>query len=330
MNSRGNRLDTLSEGEDEALRACLDSLAAPDAALSIERDPYWPKWDSPWWKLALLREAGTLERAPVEVVRALGRAADRRWLHHFPIEEGELPPGKDPHRDVACHCALGTLYRILGTAGLDVDREHPWMREWFLRYQIEDGGLNCDEAAYRKSPPRSSFLSTLPPLEAVLFHTARELAPPELEFLRRGAGYLLDRRLCRSRRDPSRWIDRRWLAPSFPRFYGYDVLRGLTFVTAWAERTRSPIPRAAIGESVLAVESRLDGGGRVLSAGNHLLAIGTLAPDGAGGWKRIDRALSFDLLDAWGAPGRPSPFLTREWQEVESRLSRLERDGLLE
>jgi len=31
-------------------------LSTLPALQSIERDPYWPKWDSPWWHMVLLHE----------------------------------------------------------------------------------------------------------------------------------------------------------------------------------------------------------------------------------------------------------------------------------
>ena len=71
-------------------------------------------------------------------------------LKIFPIEPGELPPGASPQRDVLCHCALGSMVQILSACGRDVDRELPWIKPWFVRYQMADGGLNCDDTAYRQ------------------------------------------------------------------------------------------------------------------------------------------------------------------------------------
>ncbi len=31
-------------------------LTSEEALQSIGRDPYWPKWDSPWWHMSLLNE----------------------------------------------------------------------------------------------------------------------------------------------------------------------------------------------------------------------------------------------------------------------------------
>jgi hypothetical protein len=54
--------------------------------------------------------------------------------------------------------------------------------------------------------------------------------------------YLLERGLFRSKRTGA-VIDEAWLQPSLPRFYQYDVLRGLRLVARWG---RAPIPREAL------------------------------------------------------------------------------------
>ena len=57
------RLDALpqpapgSEPERE-VELSIAYLASPDALASLEADTYWPKWDSPWWHMVLLRERG--------------------------------------------------------------------------------------------------------------------------------------------------------------------------------------------------------------------------------------------------------------------------------
>lgn len=216
-------------------------LETRDALDAIARDPYWPKWDGPWWRMVLLWEMGLAPRLPKACVDALTRAIDSHCLHHFPIRADEVPPGVDPVRQVPCHCQIGTVYQVLAAAGADVDAALPWIRPWFLKYQLPDGGLNCDEAAYTRPVPRSSFLSTLPPLEAVLFCTPREFTPQERAFVDRGAHYLIRRRLCRSL-SKGGVIDESWLKPCFPRFYFYDVLRGLRFLARWSVRFGQALP----------------------------------------------------------------------------------------
>src|SRR5512138_3218104 len=85
----------------------IEYLASPEAAASLEKDPYWPKWHSPWWHLLALREAGV--EPPRDAVRAVVGAATRRYLPFIPKSEAELPPGKSLRYDVWCFCALGSL-----------------------------------------------------------------------------------------------------------------------------------------------------------------------------------------------------------------------------
>ncbi|MCM2322172.1 MAG: hypothetical protein NDJ90_02815 [Oligoflexia bacterium] len=128
----------------------LDYLRSDEALKSIRRDPYWPKWHSPWWHMLLLHEMGLASRIPPPAIRAMVDALKTHYLPVFPICEEEFPAGTDPYRQVACHCALGSIYQVLFAAEVDVDQELPWIRPWFLKYQLPDGGLNCDDAAYRK------------------------------------------------------------------------------------------------------------------------------------------------------------------------------------
>src|SRR5262249_32545141 len=147
--------------------------------------------------------------------------------------------------------------------GLDAEREVPWLRAWFPRYQLADGALNCDEEAYTRPVPRGSIVSTLPPLEALLFDARGPLSPAEEAFLDRGAAYLLARRLFRSISKGGAPIDPALLEPCFPRFYHYDVLRGLAFVAAWAERRAKPLPAEAIAEAAAAIARGADAAGRI-------------------------------------------------------------------
>jgi len=100
--------------------------------------------------------------------------------------------------------------------------------------------------------PRSSIVSTLPILEAALDLSARTAAEDAL--LERGADYLIQRRLFRSLSRQGAVIDERWLKPLFPRFYHYDVLRGLHFLVNWAVKNRKSLPLAAVEESVTALK----------------------------------------------------------------------------
>jgi hypothetical protein len=125
-----------------------------------------------------------------------------------------------------CFCAVGSLL-----CAADGVATIPWADDFIVRYQLPDGGWNCDEDSRV-----SSIVSTVPVLEYLL--TRPGLRP----VLERGMTYLLERGLFRSKRTGA-VIDEAWLHPSLPRFYQYDVLRGLRLVARWGG---APIPREAL------------------------------------------------------------------------------------
>ncbi len=291
-------------------------LASEKARASLARDPYWPKWDSPWWHITLLWELGRADAIPEEAAEAMLAAIEAKYPRWFPNPREPLPAGKDSHRDGLCHCALGHMVQALEARGLDVDARAPWMRAWFLRYQLPDGGLNCDESAYDQGTA-SSVQSTLPALEAVL-SAPRPLTPSEEMFVDRGAEYLIARRLV-CRRSDGRVMNESFLKMGFPRFYDYDALRGLSFLARWSVLRRRFVPRDAVAGLLSALDARFpDGQVRVEKAG--LAAEGSLNPAADGSWSRGPASV-FPLLESVRRVGAVSPPLTKAWAEVRAVLA---------
>lgn len=300
---------------DRWVAASAAYLASAKARESLARDPYWPKWDSPWWHLTLLHELGRADAIPPEAAEAMLAAIEAKYPRWFPNPREPLPPGKDYHRDGLCHCGLANMLQALEAAGVDADGRAPWMRAWMLRYQLPDGGLNCDERVYEKGGA-SSVQSTVPALEAVL-SAPRGLSPAEEEFVDRGAEYLIARRLCRRRSD-GLVMHEDFLKICFPRFYDYDVLRGLSFLAAWSRVRRRLVPREAVAVDMAALAERFpDGKVRVERAG--LAAEGSLNPGADGTWSR-GPASTFALLESVRRPGQISEVLTRRWAEIREVL----------
>lgn len=310
--------------DDPEVQALAADLASPATAQRLADDPYWPKWDAPWWKLLALHEVGLVGAAPPAALDALGAAVAERYLTFFPFTADQVPPGTDPHRDVMCHCALGCLSELLRAAGRDVEKVVPWSRGWFLRYQLPDGGLNCDEAVYVRDVPHSSIVSTVAALEAVLGHPRRTAG--EHAFLARGVRYLLDRKLglvgASTGRRP---IDARWLEPIFPRFYFYDVLRGLTLVTRWAVEEQGELEAEALAEPLLAIAARVGRDG-ALAAGRDDHATKTLARAADGTWEKGQPAGTFPLLERLRGPAAAAG-LTARWYDALDALATLDAAG---
>jgi hypothetical protein len=303
-------------------------LASDAAQRSLDADVYWPKWHSPWWHMVLLWELGEARRIPGRAVSKMVEGLNALPLHIFPIRPEEAR-GFDPSRHAPCHCALGTIDQVLTACEVDVDSAVPWIRPWFSRYQMADGGLNCDETAYLvESECPSSMVGTIPPVEAMMQGRS---SPEQEAFLEHAAGFLIERKLMLGsptvHNAEERDAQGSWLSPCFPRFYFYDVLRGLAALVAWAERSGRTIPLAAV-ESVA----------------NHLVE---LFPDGvvrrrrqgfascptsrgwtaAGEWVRGYPTTSFLLLEVTSAPGGASAALTRQWSAARHGLLHLIEAG---
>ncbi len=296
-----------------------------DAALrSIEADVYWPKWDTPWWHMLLLHELGEARRIPERVVVKMTEALAAFPIKIFPVHEGDLPPGADPNRDVLCHCALGSIVQVLAACGSDVDRELPWIRPGFARYQMADGGLSCDDTAYRaQGECPSSMVATISPFEAMLLGRRDDWTAERAAFVERAADFLIGRRLMlgsATRHNAEERVSQvAWRKPCFPRFYFYDVLRGLAALVRWAEIADRPLPFGAIAGVVDHLRATFPDGAvrrrRLCFEGR-----GTWMRAPSGEWVRHTPALRFPLLDATSALDQPCPFLTRQWSAARQGL----------
>lgn len=286
----------------------LRFLESGEALAQIAADPYWPKWEGPWWRMALLWEMGRATEIPPVVVKAMVAAINGHYLRDFPAAEGDLPPGKDPYRDVICHCAVGVMFQILHGCGVAVDEEIPWLRPWLLRYPLPDGGLNCDFGA-----KVGSLVPTTTALEAILHCTPRPFTEPELNFMARAANYLLDRKLG-WKKSSGELINPDWLTPIFPCFYEYDVLRGLTVVTQWAEKTGAVLETESVRDAVFALEKFFNSEAPVRRS--HL-QIRSLRQSATGEWMK-ESAKSFPLLEISAQPEFGLAILWREWEATRA------------
>jgi len=296
-------------------------LGSKKAKESLALDPYYPKWDSPWWHMTLLWELGRADAIPKEAAEAMLAAIEAKYPRYFPNPREPLPAGKDPYRDSLCHCGLGNIYQTLAACGLDLDARAPWMRAWFLHYQLPDGGLNCSEAAY-ETGGASSIQSTLPALEAVL-GAGRPLTPIEEHFVDRGAEYLMERRLAFRLRD-GQLMDHKFLEIGFPRFYDYDILRGLAFIADWSRLRRCRVQRRSVGWAMEALDERFPDARIKIEKPGLFATENTLAIDKNGNWSRASTS-SFPLYDSVRKEGLISEVLSRSWSETRKVLeSRLE------
>jgi hypothetical protein len=306
-------------------------LSRDETIRSIERDPYWPKWDTPWWKCVLLMESGKIDLIPPRVLLAFADALSNHYIHTFPLSLEEIPPGKDPVRQILCFCAAGTLLKLFSRSGLkslsrqEVRDRFGWLLEWASQYQLEDGGFNCDEAAYTSSR-KSSMVSTVAFLEGLL-EILDPSIPSERAVLEKGAAYLVSHRLLFNSRGAI--IDSSWTLPLFPRFYEYDVLRGARLLIALSERLDRKLD-AAISEALALYGDSISDDGIVRNGQEPFFIEKSYTPSASPSeslsvsptaevWTWT-RASSFPALDRLHRKGQVSAPLTREWYEMLSKI----------
>jgi hypothetical protein len=303
----------------------LQYLSSSKALETIRIDAYWPKWNSPWWHMLLFHEMGETRRIPEPLIREFVATLNRMPLKIFPIFDEDVPAGINSSKDSCCHCQLGNVYQVLSVWGLDVDQELPWIRPWFLRYQMADGGLNCDNAAYRvEGECPSSMVGTIAAFESVLLHTPRGWTPAEKIFLDKASDFLIKRKLIlgsptvhnAEERDEAK----DWVQPCFPRYYHYEAL------LMWREKTGGQISESAIQEAVRAIQTRFPDG-QIRNERRSFEGEGTLAQTESGEWKRIPDASFFPLLEELSEVGKISPYLSQQWREILGKLDGL-RSGV--
>lgn len=312
------------------IQKSIDYLSSDLALATIDTDPYWPKWNAPWWHMLLLHEMGETKLITKKMIEHHVASLNRFPIKIFPILPGEMPDDVDPFRGTPCHCQLGNVYQVLSEWGVEVDKELPWIRPWFLRYQMADGGLNCDNDAYLvKDECPSSMVGTIAAFEAILLYTKRPWTQDEKNFLDRGADFLMNRKLMLGSPTNHNASERKsaelWTKLCFPRFYLYDVLRGLSALTLWAEKTNSALPRNAVIE-VFSILNKKFPSERVQPQRRSFEGVGTLMQSKTGEWDRKQPATFFPLLEKTSRLEVDSPFLSKQWSETKVRLSRLLKD----
>ena len=87
------------------------------------------------------------------------------------------------------------------------------------------------------------------------------------------------------------------------------------------------MPRTSIDEACQRLRS-LAREGRLATGIRAWQGVKTWALQPEGGWAR-EPSRTFPLLELVSVPGQDSPWLTRQWEEVQARLGRLEARGLL-
>jgi hypothetical protein len=234
-------------------------LADDQAKMMIERDVYWPKWDSPWWYFQLLEETERLEDVPVETFKELLMVADRQFIHYFPVEDDEFPENLNPYTEIMDFCSLGSLMRLSARLDFDPFAWLPWAKKWINKYQLTDGGYNCDETAHSGSR-KSSIISTTIMLEGMLAYVKNFENYHELgENIEKAVSYLLKHHIyLNSKGEKIEGTD--WEKIIFPRFCEYDFSRGLEAVLDFVLISGKKVRRRNLEKAISLLKEKFDSG----------------------------------------------------------------------
>ncbi len=282
-------------------------------------DCYWPKWRATVWPLILLAEMGV----PGDNPRI--RAACEYYLKAAGNQDKSWPPPEYPEGDLTGYrllwepCVTGNMARTLVQFGYGEDPRVREMFEWLVKFQLPDGGWNCEPGPWGKDVFHSSFMSTIEPLWAFTALDPSHWLKGGNEAVSRGCEFLLMHRLFKSDKT-GKVINEEWTRLHFPLFYFYDILHGLRVLTELGygqdERTKDALD--------LLLSKRLpDGTWPMESTFLERIRNNLVKDPATSQWNRVSGpgiAQVPNIYSTLGEVGRQNPWVTLNALRVLKRL----------
>jgi prenyltransferase beta subunit len=217
-------------------------------------DPYLPKYKATYWQVMTLGQL-RIDRSDERVQRSCD------WILNLQLEnggfsmytrEGALSEyqrrkralgirGKSPPEpelwaqslvnELEYTCLTGNMIAALIRLGYADDHRVKKASDWLLSVQNRDGGWLCPYWKAHIKDTHSCFHGTICPLEAFSEVPETERTSEMNDAVNEAAEFLLMHRLYKTDHHGFQAINRLWLKFSFPWFYGYDLLRGLSVLT---------------------------------------------------------------------------------------------------
>jgi len=219
-----------------------------------DRDvPYFPKYKSTYWQIMILGQLG-VDKSHERVQRASefilnlqldegGFSAYTRktalaeydWRRsRAALKEKPSEPNTWAQSLVKEHqysCLTGNLCAAMLRFSYSSDTRLEKALNWLVKIQNRDGGWLCPYWKAHIKDTHSCFHGTICSLDA-FSEVPEEKRKAEMnQAIVKGAEFLLMHRLFKADHHGYRVINRQWLKFSFPWFFGYNVLRGLSVLT---------------------------------------------------------------------------------------------------
>jgi len=217
-------------------------------------NPYHPKYKSTYWQVMTLGQLGA-QKTDERVRKACEFVFDLQLeeggfsshTRETALEEYEWMQTRtalkekrqsDPDTWATAHvkehqysCLTGNLCAAMLRIGYGGDPRLTEALNWLVKIQNVDGGWLCPYWKAHIRDVHGCFYGAICPLEAFSEVPEAERSDELERAVERGAEFLLMHRLYKADHHRFRVINRHWLRFSFPWFYGYDILRGLSVLT---------------------------------------------------------------------------------------------------
>jgi hypothetical protein len=289
-------------------------------------NPYHPKYKSTYWQVMILAHLG-MDNADRRTQKAFefvfklqlsegGFSSQTRetalgeyeWMRTRTALKEKLQPEANAWaqslvREHQYSCLTGNLCAAMLRAGYCEDPRLQKALSWLLKVQNVDGGWLCPYWKAHVKDTHGCFYGTICPLEAFSEVPEAKRTAEMNRAIDLGAEFLLMHRLYKADHHSFKVINRHWTRFSFPWFYGYDTLRGLSVLTKLGYTNDSRLADAA----KLTIQKRRPNGTWLLEA----------APIG-----RMQASLE--------PVGKPSKWVTLNALKVLKRLSKTKNAQLKE
>jgi hypothetical protein len=214
--------------------------------------PYLPKYKSSYWQIMILGHLG-MDKSDERVRKAceftfrfqqdeggFSCFSMQRMLREYEKRKRQgrklppLTPGEWATQE--CHqqqisCLTGNMSAALIRIGYKGDPRVQKALNWLVKIQNQDGGWQCPYLPVHANDKHSCFMGTICPMEAFSEIPKQEQTRGMKQTVERSAEFLLMHRLFKADHHNFKVIKQTWLTPSFPWFWGYNVLRGLDVLT---------------------------------------------------------------------------------------------------
>jgi len=230
------------------------SKQKPEGHWEDSATPYLPKYKATYWQVMILGQLG-LDRNDERVQRACdyvfglqlknggfsiftseGAAAEYAIVKRRLLEKGKPLPeigdwAKALVKEQELSCLTGNVVAALTRLGYGDDSRVKKALDWLLNVQNRDGGWLCPYWKAHIKDTHSCFYGTICPLEAFSEIPEPKRTPEMRAAIKRAVEFLLMHRIYKADHHGLRVINRGWLKFSYPWFYSYNVLRGLSVAT---------------------------------------------------------------------------------------------------